>query len=238
MESFIPWWYHNYLKQNSLPVAVVNFGMSDKMLKWCKNIGEVVSVPVSSAHFIKRKPGIEDLAREVGDDMRSICAAFYSKPFGLLQSPFQKTLWIDLDCLVLDNIETAFEFIREPYGMAMGVEEDRGQPKTLGRFKLLVPDAVNYSTGVIAYRHKAELIQRWAKEIIEREGDFFGDQDIFCSLVRNLKIKIPLLPKRFNWIVGVYGIDRKAAILHFSGSWKHLCYQLVQDFYRPIDGKI
>ena len=68
-EWLLPWWWSHYSRFNSLPVAFIDFGMSDEMKKWCQERGELIPLPVADIFVAKRKR-IESL---VSIPMRNVC---------------------------------------------------------------------------------------------------------------------------------------------------------------------
>ena len=44
LEWAIPWWWENYSRFNSFPVAFADFGMSEAMRAWCRERGELIDL--------------------------------------------------------------------------------------------------------------------------------------------------------------------------------------------------
>jgi hypothetical protein len=221
-EDWIKWWHHHYSKHNAFPVAIVNLGMSKKMLNWCSERGEVIQLDIPRELLEKRNASTEPLLGIKMEDSRKTYYDLFHKPFALLNSPFRRTIWIDSDCLIRGSIAELYDYPKTPHFIAMAIDksEESGEK--------------HYNAGVISYQHGTPIIQKWAKEVIEREGYFTGDQELFSRMIVDQGIEIPILPKKFNWIVTSYGINRSATILNFSGDAKPLGEVLVKDYHRLI----
>lgn len=232
-ESWIPWWYFNYSKYNSFPIAIADFGMSKKMLDWCAQKWEIIKVDPPEGLFEKRiEPYLSQVESKFIPQKAKIWACWYLKPFILLQSPFQRTLWIDIDTLIRKSISELYEYAREPHQISMGIEEPEEKVNRLVPMGILRKGDKLFNSGVIVYLHKAEIVQQWAKATLEDEGFYLGDQQIFSKMVSKMDYEIPVLPKKYNWLVNNEGINQDAAILHFAGISKPMGQQLVKDFTR------
>ena len=86
-EWMLPWMLDNYQKHNTIPITVVDFGMSDKMLN----------------HLETRVHSIGRL-----ETPRNVPTWLY-KPGAMLNSPYRETCWLDTDCEVLGDISGIFD---------------------------------------------------------------------------------------------------------------------------------
>lgn len=231
-EVWVKWWHFNYAKWNRFPVAIVDLGMSERLIKWCSKRFEVIPLRLPMGIFDKRYEHLKILSKETAADGRSPRPASFIKPFALLNSPFRKSIWIDLDCLVRGSVAPLFELPASPYFVAMGIDESPERLKEKIERKVIKPGGKNYNSGVIAYCHGSPLILKWAKDTVFTDGNYFGDQDIFSKITGELGGEIPLVPKNYNWIVETCGFNKNAVIIHFAGKAKGLGDVLVKDFYR------
>lgn len=231
-EAWVKWWHFNYAKWNRFPVAIADFGMSERQVKWCSRRFEVIPLRLPKGIFDRRYLHLKELAKENAADAQSDGPARFKKPFALLNSPFRKTLWIDLDCLVRASVAPLFELPSPPHFAAIGIDESPERVKERISRNILTPGDKIYNTGVIAYSHGSPLILKWAKETVFSDGYFIGDQDIFSKVAQGIEREIPLVPKNYNWLVESYGFSKNAAVIHFSGKAKGLGEALVKDFYR------
>jgi len=102
-EWMLEWWFNNIRKHSDIPITICDFGMSDKMSNWAE---------MTASHFIKYPKHHK-------------CAWFY-KSQCLLDSPFEKTCWLDADCQVLTNIDDIFKYAHEG---KLGLTRDVGRGK-------------------------------------------------------------------------------------------------------------
>src|SRR5210317_510085 len=84
----IPWFLKNYKKHNSAPLIFADFGVSELTLKIVReNFHAVVDMTK---------------VKETG---------WFKKPRSMLYSPSVKTIWIDTDCEIKENIEDLFDML-------------------------------------------------------------------------------------------------------------------------------
>ncbi len=199
-ESLLPWWWDRYSSYNSLPVAFVDFGMSLKMREWCSEKGEVIPFPenrVYEGHF---------------DNSRN---AWFKKPAAHLLSPFEQTLWLDIDCEVLSSIECAFSFLHENTELAIcygsAVETPKGLETAFDAETLC-------NSGVVVFKRESSMIQEWAKKALYESDKYLGDECILSELISLSKSKVSLLPEVYNWRM-CRGFPLYAKIVHWKGEW-------------------
>jgi len=56
----LPWWYHYYKQNNTLPIAFVDLGLSKRALSWCEKKGHVISLK-DETNFISNKEEVDPL---------------------------------------------------------------------------------------------------------------------------------------------------------------------------------
>lgn len=182
-EWLLPWWWKRYSGHNQYPVAFIDFGMSADKKKWCQERGELIPLQLS-ADFIFQKEEmnpktVEELETKYEESFWESRSAWFKKPFALLQTPFNKTIWLDLDCEVRGSLEPLFAYA-EP-------------------LSLLKETEIIYNSGVIPYEKDLDLIIDWAKACIEGNKTFRGDQEVLSHLIKEKNISIRHLPKEYNW---------------------------------------
>lgn len=197
-EWLLPWWWENYRKHNSFPVAFVDFGLSEKMKEWCRERGEWIRLRIADI-FVKDKEEIEssraeEWERTYGEGFWYSRKTWFKKPLACLQSPFKKSIWIDTDCEVLGKIEGMFE----QEGFAIAKDQT----------------CKGYNSGVMVFQRNDPIVQEWADLSFEKNGEFRGDQDLLSEILAGKMIAE--LPPIYNWNVG-YGENRKALIYHWLG---------------------
>jgi hypothetical protein len=203
-EVCLPWCVHNYRFHNSLPIVFIDLGMSTKAQTWCKQYGQVISFhnPIKVAQKEEINIKIVDIweSRHLGVFFWKARQKWFNKPFALLLTPFEYTLWLDIDCQVMGSIEPLFDLIQsDPVGLALAKQDDQ------------------FNSGVIPYRYGIPLITKWAKECIEMNHIFLGDQDVLSYIIQKEKLKIPIVPPKYNWRSVNEGENPEAQILHWAG---------------------
>jgi len=232
LESWIPFWFANYSKYNNFPITVADFGMSLEMRKWCEKRWEVITVDLPLSLFKNRMPLIQQKLSRKGKLRPQKRYCWFRIPFALLKTPYRRTIWMDLDCLVMGKIDELFGYAENPFGVALGEDNRPEKIKTKIEVGIIKPGEKHFNCGVMPYLHGTELIQQWAASIIEKEGYYLGNQVFFLELLSERGINLPTLPKKYNWIVPESGVNRNATILHFIEDSKDMAVKLLDDFYK------
>ena len=176
---------------------------------WCRERGELVPLPFLD-FLVKDKEEVSaDTAKgwenHYGDNFWQYRKAWFKKPLACLQSPYKKTVWLDLDCEVLGPIEDLFTACEHPSGIA--IAKDRISDASL---------ATIYNSGVISFQRNARLLTEWAEQSLENNGSFRGDQDLLSQIILDRGMPVCELPARYNWNIG-YGLNPEAIICHWIG---------------------
>jgi hypothetical protein len=184
-EWLLPWWWDGYCAQSSAPVAFADFGMSKEARGWCEARGVVFSCGKTFAASDKERidPRLrEDWERGRGELWESR-SAWFKKPLACQRSPFQRSVWIDLDCEIKAPLEDLFSYCEHPSGMSL--------------CKQLHTPTI-YNSGVICFRRGCSLIDRWAATAEQFNHLFSGDQELLSCLIFAGKEPVGELPKRYN----------------------------------------
>lgn len=188
LEWALPWWWKHYRKHNSHPVAFVDLGLSFEAKKWCKRRGRLI--PLRVVDFAEEVA--PDKAREweekTGKMFWESRNAWFKKPLACLKSPFERTLWIDIDCEIRGSITPLFEYASSSTGLAMAKE----QLDFSRNYKA-------YNSGVIAFCQNHQLLQDWADACFTLNPHFRADDDIFAYMLSEKRIEIDELPPEYNW---------------------------------------
>ena len=94
------WMLLSLRKQTSRPVEVFDLGLTARQREWVEGLG--------NCRIVKLPRLINRMSRILSSPMWQT----WLKPLYLLASRFDRCLWIDGDCFVLDDLEHAFEQIR------------------------------------------------------------------------------------------------------------------------------
>ncbi len=211
-EWLLPWWWQRYESCNQLPVVFVDLGMTSKARDWCQKRGQVLTVTKEFSSDVIRK----EWKDKYGSSYGRARAAWFKKPFACLLSPFEETVWIDLDCEVLSSIEPIFTYLEEKDVAVVRTDNDIPEgfaPKIEGIERPLI-----FNGGVIAFRKESEIIQEWARITQEESYLYWGDDYILSIVIHQLQEKMQLLSPIYNWRLEE-GVPFYAKIIHWSGEW-------------------
>lgn len=122
-----------------------------------------------------------------------------SKVDCLMNSPFEKTLFLDADIRVLEDVSDVFEVL-ERFDMAMAHAHARNRAATRAAWTRVLPDAYpQFNTGVIAVRRNPKtlaLLQDWSKSY--KEAGFRKDQVTLRELLWGSDLRLATLPPEYN----------------------------------------
>lgn len=188
LEWMLPWWWDRYQNHNPHPVAFIDLGLSFEKKEWCKQRGELIPLRVIDFAEEIDPETAKKWEEEFGNQFWESRNAWFKKPLACLKSPFQRTLWIDVDCEVRAPISPLFEYADKPIGFAMAKEQ-----VDLSR------DYQIYNSGVIAFRQNHPLLKMWADACLAQNQNFRGDQEVFSHMIAETKYAIDEVPPLYNW---------------------------------------
>ncbi len=186
-EWMLEWFFKNYKKHiKDVPLIFANFGLSSEGLKLVReNVHAVMNLKVFD---------------EKG---------WFKKPMSMIKCPSKKTIWIDLDCEIRDDISNLFDML-EPNKLNMVQDKPwttRGQE-------------LWHNSGVVGFIDKPPILYQWAKAV--REDPVQGDQEVL-HLMLNPITKIAYIndiPNEYNVLRLQTEIDGYAGpikVMHWTG---------------------
>lgn len=185
-EWLVPWFLKKYNAHNSTPIVFADFGMSD--------VGRAIARE-NSAHLL-------DFSSEKGK-------GWFLKPKAMLNSPANKTVWLDLDCEVRENLEPIFNLLQpDTLNMVEDVPWTRRRGETW------------HNSGVVGFIGQPQILKDWA-DVVQKNPQV-GDQEVLHSMLTTItRIKyINDLPRKYNTL-RIDLIDQTAvknpAIIHWTG---------------------
>lgn len=209
-EWLLMWWWRHYHKYNRHPVAFVDFGMSPEAKKWCSQKGRVITLERTKDFMMPEslinKSLIDEWERRFGRVSWSSRKLRFLKPFAMLQTPFDQTIWSDLDCEITGSVTPLFQKIHPHSGVAISSEEGS------------IFEEVRYNSGVVAFNRDGSLIEKWAGACLSLNDRFFSDQDVLGFLLQNEDIEVSEIASKYNWSLHS-GINIEAIIIHWRGLW-------------------
>jgi hypothetical protein len=212
-EWLLPWWWSRLRDYNDHPVAFCDFGMSSEAREWCRERGSVIPITFNVSLVASKEEVAFELVEKWEHCYTSTVWDFrhvwFQKPFALLQSPFQRSLWLDLDCEVLGSLDPLFEMCTEESQIGIMREFN------LTHLPRYHPEAL-YNSGVIVCVHGAPLIEKWAEGALSQTHQFWGDEVLLSHLINQMGVPVVEIPGIFNWRVS-QGININAIICHWVG---------------------
>lgn len=209
-EWLIPWWRSHFEQENDYPVLVVDFGLSDRMRSYCEEWAKVIPLKVFDLYVEKRETIDEERIGQweatYGTHFWDTRHVWFKKPLACLRSPFEKSIWIDLDCEIRGSLAPLFKELEKEPEIALAKDPLLYVPFTL------------YNSGVLGFRHGAQIVSKWAECSFTRTGEFHGDQDLLSSLIHETGAALTELDPVWNWS-RLYGNDEQAEVVHWHGEY-------------------
>ena len=173
------WFIENYTKHCSLPLVFADFGLLEKDRLYCKQYGEILDV--------------SDISWE-----NQYCG-WMRKPFVCLRTPFQKTIWLDLDIEIKSDLKEFFQFCCNGN---IGLAEDTYQNNSPGNsiFRENIPQDLKIpDTGVVVYEYGNKLIKEWAIKVANNTNQKYkGDNQVLGVVCYENKIFDYNIPKTLH----------------------------------------
>lgn len=213
-EWLLPWWWERYSAHNSLPVTFFDFGMSASARQWCQERGDLSSLDLDTSFVAPRSAIEEELAQDwektYGQGVWEARKSWFKKPFAFLNTPYQTTVWLDLDCEVLGSLEPFFSHCNahSPLGLVREFYSDH-----LPRFDA----GVRYNSGVVLFEHGAQALELLARESLLQNHKLWSDDLLLAHLIHEHRIDIVELPPEYNWRLA-RGFTLNAIVMHWVGA--------------------
>lgn len=218
-EWLLPWWWEIYSRHNTYPVAFADFGMSSRAKRWCQRRGEILTVQMKDLSTKKNTdPAVVDILE--GFSLKKIWkmrSSWFKRPLAMLQSPFDKSLWLDLDCEVLSSLDAIFKEPLPESGLGMAKAMYLA-PSAVER-GCLYPEESMFNSSVALFEKGSPLLAQWVAEIVKNSKGFIADDFVVSRLIYKNQIKIKELPQEYNWVVK-FGFHSKVSIVHWVGEGK------------------
>ena len=170
--------------------------MSKSARNWCETKGTVLT---ASDQLLKQitqaqKEKWQDLHP---DEIWNDRAIWFKKPLFLSMTPFEHSVWIDVDAEVKNPLTPLFDYLKDSH---FAVCQDVPRGIAVRREKgLLLTDENAFLTGVIAYHSTSPLLKKWTENCLTRNDVFFSEQDALNRTIYEEKIPLEILPSGFNY---------------------------------------
>jgi hypothetical protein len=187
-EWMLPWFFKNYKKHCNKPLIFSDFGLS--------NLGR--AIVRKNVHAVMNLGEIEEYN-------------WFRKPLSMWKSPSKKTVWIDLDCEIKENIDDIFDLL-EPNKLAM--VEDKPWTKRRGHKW--------HNSGVVGFIDKPIILSQWCGAVRKYYKEEKGDQEVLDRILTPItKLScIADLPNEYNVMrlqTELDGYNGKIKIMHWTG---------------------
>ncbi len=209
-EWMLPWWWSNYSTYNNLPVAIIDFGMSLSAVNFCRKIGIIIDTTFPL--LIEPPKKFIQLWQQVyAGDLYTCRKAWMKKPFAMLASPFDTTLWLDLDCQVKGKIDALIHLTGE---IALAPEPARSQHMTGNQYSDEIYTL--YNSGVVIFK-KEKLMEHFVANVMQKSQYFMGDQEILSWTLHRQGYQPQIISPMYNWRP-MCGENPHAVIIHHVGA--------------------
>lgn len=216
-EWLLKWWWNHYSKTNSYPVTFLDYGLTPCAKSWCQSKGHVISsLPpdwISNQETISEQAS---WAKNVPLYVWNHRPVWFTKAFSLFETPYEKTIWIDLDCEVKKNLSPLFHYAE--YGDGFAITTDA--PDYVQHFKeikALHPEAVGMQVGVFAFRCNSPVLDAWLKHCYENHDQEFSEQTALSHVLYHHAFKTYDITSEYNWLYPE-NPNPDAAIVHHTGA--------------------
>jgi hypothetical protein len=122
-----------------------------------------------------------------------------SKVDCLARSPFERTLYLDTDVRVLEDVSELFNLL-DRFDVALAHAHARNRKQTRQCWRLELPDCFpQFNTGVMLLRRNAavlQLLEQWSAAY--REAGFRKDQVTLRELLWRSELQLYVLPPEYN----------------------------------------
>jgi len=182
-EWMIPWWTHHLQKNTTYPISYIDNGMSESMKNWCDKRGSLISfspkLKVKPKEFISKKLQIKWESVYFGD-VWALRPSWFVKPEVLMATPFDTTLYLDLDCEVIKPLDDLI-ILKPEFALCKEGERE-----------------ACYNSGVILFQKNNPILHDWYNKSIEENHLYMGDEDILSEVIKEKKSTLTVLDTRYN----------------------------------------
>ena len=224
-EWLLPLWLKAIKKHTSLPITFVDFGMSASAKAWCTKQGTLIS-SLDETPFIKGKRSLCPILakfwqRIYPGDVWKARSIWFKKPLALLKTPYEQTLWLDVDCQVRCDLAPVFAPLEKGCGIAL-CRTSPCYERSSQVVGLAHKEEKTFNSGVITYKKGEKLIATWAKLCLEKNEHFLGDENALNRAIFQNQKGVFELPLKYN-LPYFMQEEHEGAIIHYlSGRGKTL----------------
>lgn len=193
-EWLLPWWWDHYTKNNAFPIAFFDFGLSEEGRAWCKSKGTLIDLTseiTPTDRSLLDEKTIQAFELTCGKNLWAVRSSWLKKPFALSMAPFSINLWIDTDCEIKGSLLPLFKRLKKDTEIAIVKDPSQASER-------LLPNEIDYNSGVILFHKNAEFIKHAIKQLLLHENKFPGDQNALSRAIYLHNPSLIELPKKYN----------------------------------------
>ena len=202
-EWMLEWWFDNLRRHNDrLPVCFADFGMTRSMSAWCARRGELI-----------------DLRSPLG--IQAGVKNWFKKPRAIVESCFEKVVWLDTDCEVLAPLQEYFAYCDvSEIGLTYDVRTNLNLEQCKGADGKLVTEP--FQSGVVVARPDNELIREWAERCAGNPAAR-GDQEVLIALLveriegGDSATRVRVMPPVYQWLRLQGAPPGNVRVMHWTG---------------------
>ena len=221
LQTLIPIWHGYYQQVMNLPVAFVDFGVDEAYAAYCRRHFHYICLEDEGKNDQTTPKELADIWKSLMPNHSKRREAWFKKLLACQLTPFQRTLWLDVDCAVLKPINELFDYPEEVLGL---VAEDEKFQLSLHVSGLTAFDEMTYNSGVILFDRFNPLIQQWSERAKKESHLFMGDQDLLSRIIYETGGQVERLPSIYNHLVRLKR-QKGIKILHYAGLAKVKMYR-------------
>jgi hypothetical protein len=219
----LPDWYAHLRKHNpDISVAFGDLGMSEEGRKWCETRGMVIPASQIPPLPPRQSEGrgwpyggerwLQDgLMRDVSLPERSV---LFRKPLLMKESPFERTLFLDLDCQVLGSLSPLFSTQLGPTKMALRTSTNFFEMEAIGTNQKM--PIQSYNSGVVLLEKGSRLLDFWIFLLGMEISSFSNDDRLLSFAISKYEMPVTCLALEYNWLYH-WGPNPQAIIQHWIG---------------------
>ena len=169
-------------------------------------------------------------------------SALVRKTETLLSSPYDKTLWLDADVLIVGNIDEMFDLLDENISVvtphfAGWISSGRTISKRIRNFKGKVSDEIlekslvgspAINTGILSYKKDSKFMRDWVKLALETDGLCFIADEISFQVLYPSYPEVKICDQKYNVSVKFGNEVPDKRCIHFHGKKHCLDFPLCQ----------
>ena len=139
---------------------------------------------------------------------------FFRKPLMMKESPFERTLYLDLDCHVLGDLSPLFSLQLGSTKMAVRTAHDSYEMKAIGTSKSM--SIQSYNSGVVLFEHPSSGLDFWISLLNREIYSFSTDDRLLSFAISTYELVVTCLDPKYNWLYH-WGPNPQAVIWHWIG---------------------